>query len=67
MAILERSALHEAMTQLTRALSQIRTLPSTSKLRREQIKIEVALINPLMHVKGHAAPETKQPSNRHGC
>jgi tetratricopeptide (TPR) repeat protein len=56
---LERSALHEAMTQLTRALSQIRTLPSTSKLRRERIKIQVALINPLMHVKGHAAPETR--------
>ena len=56
---LERSALDEAMTQLTRALSQIRTLPSTSKLRREQIKIQVALINPLMHIKGHAAPETR--------
>jgi predicted ATPase len=57
---LERSALQEAMTQLTRALDQIRALPSTSTLRREQVKLQVALINPLMHVKGHAALETKE-------
>jgi predicted ATPase len=34
------------------------TLPSTPALRQEQIKLQVALINPLMHVIGHAAPET---------
>ena len=28
-------------------------------LRREQIKFQVALITPLIHVKGYAAPETK--------
>ena len=28
-------------------------------LRREQIKLQVALITPLIHVKGYAAPETK--------
>ena len=28
-------------------------------MRREQIKLHVALINPLIHVKGYAAPETK--------
>ena len=56
---LERSALVEAVEQLTRALDQIATLPATPALRREQIKLQVALITPLMHVKGYAAPETK--------
>ena len=56
---LARSALVEAAEQLTRALDQIATLPATPALRREQIKLQVALITPLIHVKGHAAPETK--------
>jgi hypothetical protein len=34
-------------------------LPSTSALRREQIKLQVALLIPLFHVKGWGAPETK--------
>ena len=49
---LERSALAEAVEQLTRALDQIATLPATPALRREQIKLQVALITPLLHVKG---------------
>ena len=56
---LDRSALVEAAAQFTRALAQIATLPGTPALRREQIKLQVALITPLMHVKGYAAPETK--------
>ena len=56
---LARSALVEAAAQLTRALEQIATLPGTAALRREQIKLQVALITPLMHVKGYAAAETK--------
>ncbi len=56
---LGRSALIEAVEQLTRALAQIAASPSTAALRREQIKLQVALINPLMHVKGYAAAETK--------
>ena len=56
---LERSALVEAIEQLTRALDQIATLPATPALRREQINLQVALITPLIHVKGYAAPETK--------
>jgi predicted ATPase len=34
-------------------------LPSTSSLRREQIKLQVAHANATMHAKGCAAPETK--------
>jgi class 3 adenylate cyclase/predicted ATPase len=56
---LERSALVEAAAQLTRALEQIATLPGTPALRREQIKLQVALITPLFYVKGPAAAETK--------
>jgi class 3 adenylate cyclase/predicted ATPase len=55
---LERSALIEAAEKLARALSLMATLPGTPELRREQIKLQVALITPLMQVKGHAAPET---------
>jgi tetratricopeptide (TPR) repeat protein len=56
---LTRSALAEAAAQFKRALEQIATLPGTPALRREQIKLQVALITPLIHVKGYAAAETK--------
>ena len=61
---LERSALVEAAEQLTRALDQIATLPMTSVLRREQIKLQVGLMNALMHIKGMTAPETKAAAER---
>jgi class 3 adenylate cyclase/predicted ATPase len=61
---LERSALLEAIEQLTRALDQIAALPATPALRREQIKLQVALLTPLIHVKGYAAPETKAAAER---
>ena len=52
-------ALAEAVAQFTRALDQMARLPGTPALRREQIKLQVALITPLIHVKGYAAAETK--------
>jgi class 3 adenylate cyclase/predicted ATPase len=55
----ERSALVEAAEQLGQALAQIATLPSTPDFRREQIVLQVALLNTLMHVKGYGASETK--------
>ena len=61
---LARSALVEAVAQLTRALDQIAVLPGTAALRREQIKLQVALITPIMHVKGYAALETKVAAER---
>ena len=60
----ERSALVEAVELLTRALTQIATLPGTPALRREQIKLQVALITPLIHTKGQAAPEAKAAVER---
>jgi predicted ATPase len=56
---LERAAVAEAVEQLTRALSQITTLPATPVLRRERIKFQVAIASALMHVKGYAASETR--------
>ena len=56
---LARSALVEAAEQFTRALDQIATLPSTTALRQEQIRLQVALITPLIHIKGYSALETK--------
>jgi class 3 adenylate cyclase/predicted ATPase len=56
---LERSALLEAAAQFTRAIDLIAALPGTTASRREQIKLQVALINALHHVKGYAAPESK--------
>ena len=61
---LARSALVEAVAQITRALDQIAALPATPALRGEQIKLQVALITPLLHVKGYAAPETKAAAER---
>jgi predicted ATPase len=61
---LERSALVEAAEQLTRALTHITDLPATPALRRDQIKLQVALINTLFQVKGYAAPETKAAAER---
>ena len=39
-------------------------LPGTRALRREKIKLQVALITPLIHVKGYAAAETKAAAER---
>ena len=61
---LARSALVEATEQLRRALDLIATLPGTPARRREEIKLQVALITPLLHVSGYAAPETRAAVER---
>jgi DNA-binding winged helix-turn-helix (wHTH) protein/predicted ATPase len=61
---LERSALMEAAGQLRRALTQIAILPATPTLRREEIRLQVALINALVHVNGFASAETKAAVER---
>jgi predicted ATPase len=55
---LARSALVEAAAQFTRALGQIATLSATPMLRREEIKLQVALASTLFHVRGYTSPET---------
>jgi class 3 adenylate cyclase/predicted ATPase len=61
---LERSASVEAIEQFTRALAQIAIPPSTPRLRREEIKLQVALITPIVQVKGWGAPEAKAAAER---
>ena len=61
---LAHSALREAVEQLSRAIAQLQTLPMNSTLRREHIKYQVALIPPLINIRGHAAPETKEATLR---
>jgi predicted ATPase len=39
-------------------------LAPTSALRREEIKLQVALITPFLHVRGYAAPETRAAVER---
>jgi class 3 adenylate cyclase/predicted ATPase len=60
----QRSALVEATEQLRRALDLIATLPGTPVRRREEIKLQVALITPLLHIRGYAAPETRAAVER---
>jgi DNA-binding winged helix-turn-helix (wHTH) protein/predicted ATPase len=61
---LERSALVEAIEQLTQAIDLIAALPATPTLRQQHIEIQVALISPLLHVKGYATPEAKAAADR---
>jgi predicted ATPase len=61
---LDRSALLEAVELLSRAVTQMASLPATPALCREEIRLQIALVTPLMQVKGHAAPETKAAAER---
>jgi predicted ATPase len=61
---LERSALVEAVEQLKRALDQIEPLSADPIFRRERLKLQVAVIAPLIHVKGYASEETKTAVER---
>jgi predicted ATPase len=56
---LRRSALVEGAEQPRRGLDQIASLPGRPALRREQIRLQVALANALMQTKGYAAPVSK--------
>jgi predicted ATPase len=54
----------EAAEQLAHALRQIATLSGTLPLRRQELKLQVALRQALVHLKGYAAPETKAAIER---
>jgi class 3 adenylate cyclase/predicted ATPase len=54
---LARSALTEAVAQLTKAFDQLWRLPETRALRREKLKLQVSLANSLMLVKGYSSPD----------
>jgi class 3 adenylate cyclase/predicted ATPase len=54
---LARSALVEAVAQLTKALDQLANLPETTAIRREKLKLQVSLASGLMLVKGYSSPD----------
>ena len=61
---LERSAMVEAVAQFTTARDLVATLPPTPETRRQQIKLQAALLAPLIGTKGFAAAETKAAIER---
>jgi predicted ATPase len=61
---LARSALAEADAQLDRALAEMAALPGAPALRREQIKLQLALANVLTHLKGFATSDTMAAVDR---
>ncbi len=54
-----RSALAEATEHLSLALGQLAGLPPSSAVRREQIRLQLALANTLLHTRGFSAAETR--------
>ena len=61
---LRRSAYVETIGHLSKAIGLAESLSPTPNLRREQIKLQVALLTPLIHVHGYAAPESKTAAER---
>ena len=55
---------HLLFLQLTRALDQIATLPSTRVLRNEQVRLQVALTTSLMYIRGFASSETRAAASK---
>jgi class 3 adenylate cyclase/predicted ATPase len=55
-----RSALREAEEQLGLALGLLAGLPGTAAVRRQEIRLQLALANTLMHTKGYSATETRE-------
>jgi class 3 adenylate cyclase/predicted ATPase len=61
---LQRSAYVETIGHLGKAISLIEGLPASAATRRQEVTLQAALITPLIHVKGYAAPETKAAAER---
>ena len=59
-----RSAAHEAVAHLTRALDLLGGQPDTPERAEQEVALQVALGGPLMAVKGRGAPEVEQAYTR---
>jgi len=60
----ERSANVEAIAQLSKGLELVKTLPATSERLTEEVKLQIALITPLIATTGYTAPEVEKVSSR---
>ncbi|PKP68242.1 MAG: hypothetical protein CVT83_05935, partial [Alphaproteobacteria bacterium HGW-Alphaproteobacteria-5] len=54
-----QSALAEGIAQLNRAQSMLAALPTSAKVRQEQLALQVPLATAISQVAGYSAPETK--------
>src|SRR5216683_539866 len=61
---IERTANVEAIAQLSKGLELARTLPASSERLTEEVKLQIALITPLIATKGYTAPEVERACNR---
>ena len=64
MGSFSRSALAEAVAQLTQAQDLLERLPSTQERRRRQINLQMPLSQAVMHTKGYSAPETEAATKK---
>lgn len=60
----QRSAAHEAVVHLTRALELLRARPDDAERAEQEVALQIALGGPLMAVKGRGAPEVEQAYTR---
>jgi class 3 adenylate cyclase/tetratricopeptide (TPR) repeat protein len=60
----QRSANIEARAHFLRGLTLLNTLPSSSERILAELKLQIALTNPLIATKGYTDPEVETASNR---
>jgi class 3 adenylate cyclase/predicted ATPase/energy-coupling factor transporter ATP-binding protein EcfA2 len=60
----QRSANLEAISQLQHALRLVGAIPDSAKRARQEYRLHLALISPLIAIKGYAAPEMEQTITR---
>jgi class 3 adenylate cyclase/tetratricopeptide (TPR) repeat protein len=60
----ERSAYSEAISHFNRGLELIARLPETPQLISEELRLQIALTEPLTAIKGYTAPEVEKACNR---
>src|SRR6266849_6185532 len=61
---IERTANVEAIAQLGKGLELARTLPASSERLTEEVKLQIALLTPLIATKGYTAPEVERACSR---
>jgi class 3 adenylate cyclase/tetratricopeptide (TPR) repeat protein len=60
----ERSAYTEAIAHLSKGLELIKSMPETPELMSEELRLQIALTEPLTATKGYTAPEVEEPCSR---
>jgi predicted ATPase len=61
---LQRSANQEAISHLTKGLELLKTLPDMPERVHQELTLQLALRDPLVAIKGYAAPEVERTRTR---